>query len=158
MFLSQKHVTGAEWGTELIMKMKASEASATPCEYWLIRNNSLTKDEGKKRTQKEGRGRARKGKMTKLGNKEENPRIHDANEPKRGVKRDKWDTNGCRWDAEKHDIREGDAMGRQRHQRMNNAKFIPILHLVHLTSTHSARVQTALHQHEMRFLHFPQVT
>lgn len=46
MFLSQTHVTGAEWGTELIMKMKASEASVTPCEYWLIRNNSLTKDAG----------------------------------------------------------------------------------------------------------------
>lgn len=93
--------------------------------------------------------------MMKLGNKEENARFHDANEPERGVKRNKWETNGCRWDAEKHDIREGDAMGRQRHQRMNNAKFIPILHLVHLTSTHSARVQTALHQHEIRYLHFP---
>lgn len=37
---------------------------------------------------------------------------------------------------------------------MNDAKFIPALHLVHLSSLHSAGVQTALHQHKMRFFAF----
>lgn len=59
MFLSQTHVTGAEWGTELIMKMKASEASVTPCEYWLIRNNSLTKDVGGGKEHKKKAGEER---------------------------------------------------------------------------------------------------
>lgn len=66
MFLSQTHVTGAEWGTELIMKMKASEASVTPCEYWLIRNNSLTKDAGGEKNTRRRQGKSEKGKNDEI--------------------------------------------------------------------------------------------
>lgn len=52
----------------------------------------------------------------------------------------------------------GGAMERQRLWRMNNVKFIPVLYPVHLTSLSFPRVETALHQQKMSFLHFPRVT
>lgn len=103
-----------------------------------------------------GGERARKGNMMKWGNKE-NPRTQEACKWKRSQKRQmghEWMQIRCK-EAWRRRMQHNQVMERQSHIRMSNDKFIPGLHLLHLTSLHSPRRQTALHQHEMRLLHFP---
>lgn len=141
-----------ELSAEFIREIKALEALAAHCEYWQICNNNLTKERW-------GRGRKseRSENMMKWGNKEEKSK--DTRRPRtweRSQKRQmghEWMQMRCKeaW----HQRRQcNPEMERRRHQRMSNVKFIPVRHRLHLTSLHSPRVQTALHQRETRFLPF----
>lgn len=110
MFLSQTHVTGKNEAPSLLGRLKLPRPRP---HLVIIDGSAITISQRRGNARRRGR-KSERGNMMQWGNKEENPRTQDACEPERGVKRDKWDMNGCRWDAKKHDIREGNATERRR--------------------------------------------